>query len=179
MANWERTSVVFQRFLQILFIGKSSSNFQHASRLSWGPWVCHARRLMTLPWRVMAILSQNPGTEHGRNSRRICWVRVIKTRLAGRSTGRSSNKRMENFISGHLDRYKSKWFGDHWRQQSCSWVQPLKGQRKNSVLCCRLESTPPSRVAESFNSSTFRDKVTEKEVIIKRLVKMGTNCLKL
>lgn len=50
---------------------------------------------------------------------------------------------------------------------------------KEKTVCYVVEPTPPSRVAESFNSSTFRDKVTEKEVIIKRLVKIETNCLKL
>lgn len=177
MANWERTSVVFQRFLQILFNKKIILKFPACLKAKLRSMVCHARRQMTLSWRGMAILSQAPGGEHGWNSRRICWVGVIQTRLAGRSTGHSSNKRMENFISGHLDRYKSKWFGDHWRQQSCSWINHLKD--KEQTLCYVVESTPPSRVAETFNSSTFRDKVTEKEVIIKRLVKIEKNCLKL
>lgn len=46
-------------------------------------------------------------------------------------------------------------------------------------LCYVFGSIPPSRVAETFNWSTFRDKVTEKEVILKRLVKIEKNCLKL
>lgn len=137
MANWERTSIAFQRCLQILFNRKIILKFPACLKAMLRSMVCHARRQMTVSWRGMAILSQAPGAEHGRNSKRICWVRVIKTRLAARSAGHSSNQRMENFISGHLDRIKHKWFGDHWRQQSCSWIHPPQGQRTNPVLCCR------------------------------------------
>lgn len=177
MANWQRTSVVFQRFLQILFNRKIILKFPACLETKLRSTGCQAKRQMTLPWRLMAILCQAPGTEHGWNSSRTCWVCVIKTRLAGRSTGHSSNKRMENFISGHLDRYKSKWSGDHWRQQSCSWVQPTQGQRKNRVLCCRIYSSIQG--CRNFQFKYLQGQGKEKEVIRKRLVKIEENCFKL
>lgn len=113
----------------------------------------------------------NPGGGHGWNSRKVCQLCVIKTGLAGRCTGHSSNKRMEIFNSGHLDRYKYKQFGDHSSQQSCSWVQ-LKVKEKSSALC--LTSPPPSRGYKNFHTEVLlgTQQEREKEIAIKKLAKM-------
>lgn len=125
MAGWERTRVVLQRFSQVLFIKKMIFKFP--------AYLKAELRSRGVLFKERKDLTQDMA-ETQEESAKSVW---LKLGLAGRSTGHSANKRMENFISGHLDRYKYNQFGDHSSQQSCSWVQ-LKVKEKK--LCTMLWS---------------------------------------